>query len=220
MKTFYKLIFFFLGIGLIVVLYQQYFTGGENLPKSFDYGRIENNIYINDFFGMQVELPGSWVVLSQQEIKSMNQKGHSLYSSDENKADSALGGGDEDIANLLSLFRYPRDSKKLNYSFNIVAQINRDSTIKSGKDALLLLKQILNGAEVKFEFDKEIYKHKFGINNFYVLETKVQISGIEMLQEYYIGILNGFTLSIVMNYFNQEQKNELHNIIDKIKFRA
>ena len=220
MKTVYRLVLFVVVIFGIIIIYNLYEKGGENLPKSFDYGRIENNVYINDFFEIQVELPGSWVVLSQQEINAMNKSGQSLYSSDKNKADSAFSGADADIANLLSLYRYPTDSKKSNYSFKIVAQINRDPSIKNGKDVLFLLKKFLEGAQVKFEFDKEIYKHKFGNTNFYVLESKMLMARNELQQEYWAGILKGFSLSIILSYNNEEQKKELHDIIEKIKFKT
>lgn len=220
MKILYKLSLFFIAIVAIVFIYDLYSRGGENLPKNFDYGRIENNVYINDLFEMEVELPGSWVVLSKREINTMKKQGHKLYSKDENKTDSVFEGASANTGDLLYLFKYPINSGKTNCSFNMIAEVNNVDTITNGRQIAILMKEFLSNSETKFEFDKEIYKHKFGKNNFFVLEVHANIRGYQVWQEYYSCILKGYTFSIVLSYNNEEQKNELHNIIDKIKFNT
>ncbi|MBK9455745.1 MAG: hypothetical protein IPO24_09235 [Bacteroidetes bacterium] len=50
-------------VALLLVVSCKNYIG---IPDNFDYGKIENNVYVNEFFGMKMPLNEGWTSLEKR----------------------------------------------------------------------------------------------------------------------------------------------------------
>ena len=103
--------------------------------KILNYGKIENNIYKNDFFDVQVTIPEGWAVQNQEQMEKLV-----------DESTDKIRSGNEDIAKqidlsqqqsvyLLTVFRNDPsvETESFNYSFLMMAEKLPLSNIKTGE---------------------------------------------------------------------------------------
>jgi hypothetical protein len=70
---------------------------------------------------------------------------------------------------------------------------------------------------MSYSFEREVFEKKIGNSLFYVLETRLDHIGEIISQEYISTVKNGFTLSFIITYSTEEEKNELYEVINNVK---
>jgi len=146
-----------------------------------------------------------------------------------NKAADRMAGDDEayksriraaqlETAPLLSLYKYELGTVKFNPSFVVVAEKMEPATrFQNGKEYLQRARYNLSKTKANYRFEKEIVEKTIGSQRFYLLASKSTINDFTVTQEYITTIMNGFSLSFVISYITETERQELYEIVNQIK---
>ena len=188
-------------------------------PENFDYGLIEKDIYKNAFFGIELPLNPKWHVQNREDIELRKAQARELIAGDDDVLKSKLKASNITTANLLTIQQYEVGTAvDFNPGISIVAENTKSAPgIKTGKDYHFHAKKYLQQAQLDYSFDKEIYTKKFGSRVFYVLETTLPLNGNEISQDFITTVMNGFSLSFIVSYANEDERAELYSMLENVK---
>ena len=91
--------------------------------------------------------------------------------------------------------------------------------IKKGSDYLAHAKEIMQQSNMSYQFAPDYSTEKIGNKEFDRMDVSLNGQTENVQQSYYSVIDRDFALSIIISYGDDQQKAELKNIINKIKFR-
>ncbi len=190
----------------------------KNLPENFDYGTVGKGTYKNNFFNFDLSFNSHWFVQDEDQMNNLVKAGNELVIGDDNDLKSAVEASKVNTAYLLAIFKHEIGSAvEFNPSFMAMAENTKNSPgIKTGKDYLFHAKKGLQQSKVDYSFNKEVYPTEIGDKTFYVLEGEMHFMGNNIMQEYYATVTKGFSLSFIVTYTTQEEKDELYDILNSI----
>jgi len=191
----------------------------NRLPEDFDFGKTENGSYKNDYFDMEVSFNSNWIVQNKQAMNNLIEVGNEIVTGDNENLKSIVKASKVNTAYLLTVFKHELGAAvEYNPSFMIVAENTKNSPgIKNGDDYLFHAKKLLKQSQMTYTFEKEIIEHKIGKSLFYILESKLEYMGQTIFQEYITTVNKGFSLSFIIAYTNEEEKNELYEVINSVR---
>jgi hypothetical protein len=191
----------------------------KNLPDNFDFGKTENGSYKNDYFNMEVLFNPNWIVQDKQYMNNIMERGRDLVTGDNKNLKSLFKASQVNTAYLLAVFKNEVGAAvEFNPSFILVAENTKNLPgIKNGKDYLFHAEKLMKQTQMPYSFEREVFEKKIGNSLFYVLETRLDYMGEIISQEYISTVKNGFTLSFIITYSNEEEKNELYEVINNVK---
>jgi hypothetical protein len=195
-------------------------SNAADITKNFDYGKVVHNKYINSFFEMEMELYPDWIIQTKEQTEQIAELGKDLLAGDNKNLEAIIEASEVNTANLLAVFKYEQGSPvEFNPSVMVVAEnLQNFPGIKSGRDYLFQTKKLLQQSQLKYEYhDKEFRKETINNQGFYLMNLSINF-GLEIHQTYYSTIKNGFSISVIITYSDDLQKNELENLIKTIRF--
>jgi len=208
-------------IGILILMVLTLSCNTNNKPKDFDYGKVENHKYLNSYFGFEVQLPAEWVVQTKEQMENLSNKGKEMVAGDDKNMKAIINASEINTANLLSVFKYEVGSAvDYNPNFMIVAEnLNNAPGIKTGSDYLFQSRKLILQSKMQYDYLDEVFKKEV-INNqeFYLMNAAISYMGQSIKQVYYSTILNGFSLSAIITFTNEEQEADLKKIINSMKF--
>lgn len=192
------------------------------MPENFDYGKVENSVYKNNFFGFELPIPADWVVQDTEQMKKISEEGQKIISEHNEELGEKIKASEVRSAMLLSVFRYKDDSVvgQFNPSFGIaVENLGPFSSIKTPEDYLQQAKSLMLKSGIDYKFPTGFVPVKIGNKNFTVMElTAIYKGNVEVGQMYYCILDKGFAVSIVISFGTDEQREQLRHIISNIRF--
>lgn len=190
-------------------------------PKYFDYGKVENNIYNNSFFGFKITLPPEWIIQSKEQTENMVKVGKELLTGDDNNLKATIKASEINSAFLLTLFQYEVGAL-VNYNPSLVlAAENLKLTpgIKNGSDYLFQTRKLLKQSQIQYNhIDNEFKKIKIDNHDFYNMNLNLDHTGINIKQNYYSIVRNGFSIIAIISFVTDEQKKELKKMLNSFEF--
>ena len=206
---------FFFAIVLLTI------AGCKQQPKNFDYGKIENGVYANSYFDFEIPVPSNWAVQNKEQVQQLQKNGEELVSGNNKELGAKIKAADIRTAILLTVFKNKTDAvtDKFNSSFIILSENLGGMPIKKGSDYLAHAKEIMQQSNMSYQFAPYYSTEKIGNREFDRMDVSLNGQAQNVQQSYYSVIDMGFALSIIISYGDDEQKAELKNIINKIKFR-
>jgi hypothetical protein len=206
---------FFFAIVLLAI------AGCKQQPKNFDYGKIENGTYTNSYFDFEIPVPSNWAVQNKEQVQQLQKTGEDLVSGNNKELGAKIKASNITTAILLTVFKNKTDAvtDKFNSSFIILSENLRGMPIKKGSDYLAHAKEIMQQSNMSYQFVPEYSTEKIGNREFDRMDVSLSGQAENVQQSYYSVIDQGFALSIIISYGDDQQKAELKNIINKIKFR-
>jgi len=197
-------------------------VGCKEAEKNFDYGKIENGVYTNDYFDFNIPVPQSWDVRNDEQVKQLQKKGSGLISGNNKELEAKIDEADVNTIVLLTVFKNKDDTaaNKFNPSFIILCEnLQGSPDIKKGKDYLDHAKYLMQQSKMPYQFTPEYFTEKVGNKEFDRMDAVLdgQMGGIQ--QSYYSIIDKGYALSIIISFVDADQKTDLKEIINKIKFK-
>lgn len=189
------------------------------VTKDFDYGKTEGNVYSNKYFGLTLEFPSEWKIQTKEEMQQITEAGKSQLDPNDPVMKQAIKAIDVKTAYLFTIFKYEVGSLvDFNPSFMVLAE-NTSSvpSVTTGKDYLQSAKRLLKRAAANAEIEDEFESAKIGSKEFYIMKAVLDQGAGPVNQSYYTTIKDGFALSFILTYSNDEQKAELMQIIEKVK---
>jgi hypothetical protein len=190
-------------------------------PKNFDYGKIENGVYTNNYFNFEIPVPSNWAVQNKEQVKQLQKTGEELVSGNNKELGAKIKAADVRTAILLTVFKNNTDAvtDKFNSSFIILSENLGGMPIKKGSDYLAHAKGIMQQSNMSYQFAPDYASEKVGNKEFDRMDVSLNDQAGNVQQSYYSIINKDFALSIIISYADAEQKTELKDIINKIKFR-
>jgi hypothetical protein len=188
---------------------------------NFDYGKVENNKYINAYFNFEMPVPSNWFIQSKEATKNMMETGKKMVAGDDENLQAVFDASEINSAFLLTVFKYEQGAAvEFNPSISIIAEnLKNYSGIKSGADYLFHTSRILAQSQVKYEhIDKEFVKEVINGTDFYTMHAEMNFMGQNIKQIYYSAIIKGFSFDVIISYADEDQKNELLSLINAMKF--
>lgn len=191
-------------------------------PKDFDYGHIENNKYLNSFFGFELTFPDNWIVQSKEQTEELTKMGKDLVSGENKTLKAAINVSEVNSANLLAVFQYEVGAAvEYNPSFMLLAENLKNAPgTKTGSDYLFQVRKLLRLSQVQYSYiDDEFKKEIISNQEFYTMNCSIDYMGFKINQTYYSTIKDGFCLSAIISFINDEQKNNLEKIVNSMNFK-
>ena len=197
-------------------------VGCKEAEKNFDYGKIENGVYTNDYFDFNIPIPQSWDVRTDEQVQQLQKKGSGLISGNNKELEAKIDEADVNTIVLLTVFKNKDDTaaNKFNPSFIILCEnLQGSPDIKKGKDYLDHAKYLMQQSKMPYQFTPEYFTEKVGNKEFDRMDAVLegQMGGIQ--QSYYSIIDKDYAFSIIISFVDADQKTELKGIINKIKFK-
>lgn len=191
----------------------------KNLPDNFDFGKTENGSYKNDYFNMEVLFNPNWIVQDKQYMNNIMERGSDLVTGDNKNLKSLFKASQVNTAYLLAVFKHEVGAAvEFNPNFMLLAENTKNLPgIKNGKDYLFHAEKLMKQTQMPYSSEREVFEKKIGNSLFYVLETRLDYMGEIISQEYISTVKNGFTLSFIITYSTEEEKNELYEVINNVK---
>ncbi|TSE08488.1 MULTISPECIES: hypothetical protein [Aquimarina] len=191
----------------------------KKLPDNFDFGKTENGSYKNEYFDMEISFDPNWIVQDKQQMNNIIEMGSELTTGEDKNLKAIVKASQVNTAYLLAVFKHEVGSAvEFNPSFMVVAEnINNFPGIKNGSDYLFHAKKLLEQSQMSYYFEKEVYEKTIGKSTFYIMEAKLDHMNKTVIQHYISTVTKGFSLSFIVSFATDNGKNELYEIIEKIK---
>lgn len=201
---------------LILLMFLIFGCKSNDKPTDFDYGKIEDNRYINDYFKFQIKLPKSWIILSKEQSDKLTEKGKKLIAGDNSNMNAIMKAADIKTANLISIYQYERGAAvDFNPNFTIVAvNVSDYPGIKTGYEYLYQARKLLSQSAFKYDYIDSTF-NKETINKFVFFTMNASVNGVK--QKYYTTIINRFSINFLLTYNNDLNKENLLQILNSIR---
>lgn len=190
-------------------------TINENYP--INYGRMEDTIYINPYFGFKFSVLSSWTIKNKKQIDFVLTKGKEVITFKDELVNSTVDKMDLSTNTLLMISRYKTGA--FNPSLIIMAEeISMFSSTKTGKDYLLQVKRQLENSNLNMistEPNDSIFLS--GIK-FDKLDCYSEINKTHLT--YYCSIQKNHALVFIITYMENEDYIALLNMINTTQFNT
>ena len=204
-------------VALLLVVSCKNYIG---IPDNFDYGKIENNVYVNEFFGMKMPLNEGWTYMEKDFVDSLRAEGLKDMVGDNKELEKTISAADIKTANLLSILHADTTVFQLyNPNISMIAEnLKLALQVKNGKDYLEAAKSFMESSGVAFQFVGEIREYKIGGKEFYTMEVINTVQGVPIHQDFYAAVMNGFGLAIVGSWMDEDHRAIIRSELETITF--
>jgi hypothetical protein len=195
---------------------------GPDAPADFDYGKVENNRYVNSYFDFEMSLPPDWVVQTQEEMERITSVGKDLVAGDDQRMKAIIKASEVNTANLLAVYRHEYGAAvEFNPNIMLIAEnIAHAPGIKSGKEYLFQSRRLLTQSQFQYDhLDEEFEKEQIGGADFYKMNAQINYGGLSIGQTYYSTIIKGFSFNVIISYSGETEKQALVNMVNSMTFR-
>src|ERR1044072_4927833 len=76
-------------------------AGCKQKPKNFDYGKIENGVYTNNYFDFEIPVPPTWAVQNKEQVQKLQKTGEELISGKDKELGAKIKAAEVTTAILL-----------------------------------------------------------------------------------------------------------------------
>ncbi len=195
----------------------------EGLPDNFDYGRVENGVYLNSYFDFEVPLPQNWIVRNRAEMERVYEQGHQAVLQKNRQLANQLEASKINRATLLTLFKERTDSVSNaaapNASFSIMVEnLASHPNFRTGRDYLAQAVQLMKQSKMDYSFSPGFTSEQMGNKLFDRMDLDLLHNGVQVHQTYYVCIERRFALCILLSYVAPADGQELKDIAAKINF--
>lgn len=155
--------------------------------NEFSLGEWNDNIYTNDFLGIKFQLPEDWKRFSDEDLAQVMNLGTELLNDDQKKL--------AELSKINSVSYMGANNPATGDSIMV-------SSVKSIFD--LTAEYFMNGVKTQLQALEsidyevsEISKEELAGREYYVLTAKSEISGINLIQKFYVYKIDKYFLEIV-----------------------
>ncbi len=190
----------------------------EVLQDKFELGTTAEGHYHNAYFDLDIYFDPTWNVQNKEQIELIEEAGEKIMVGENEALQAAADAASVNTAYLLSVFKHPLGAA-VEYNPNFIAIVENVRAfpgIETGGDYIFNLKKVLTQTTMEYTY-KEVYERRVGKKIFHVLEAETNYMGMEIRQHYLCVIERGFCLSFILSFNSEKEKEELYQIIDKVR---
>lgn len=192
----------------------------DNKPASFDYGKVENNEYVNSYFNVRMNIPEGWNVQAQEQIDHITKVGKDIVAGDDENMKAILKASDVNSANLLGVFQHEYGAAvSFNPNFMVIAEnFQQAPGIRTGKEYLFHSRKLLAQSQFQYDhIDEDFGREVIDGVEFYTMNAAISMMGIDIRQIYYCTIIKGFSFNVIISYSTDQEKQVLLDVINSMK---
>jgi hypothetical protein len=198
-------------------------TGVSSAPpatvesKNLDRGQLDGVNYSNNFFGLSLSVPPTWVVVSAQRSDAITEQSSKLVTGDQKKKEEIDASVQRSVI-LLSLTKVPAGEPD-NASFMLIAERIPLTSIKTGVDVIQAMQNAFKGTNFSIEFQGETQTDRIGGADFAVATVKNSSPNGTFMQKIYVTTKNGYAVELFYTYQNDSDLAALNSIVGTVKMK-
>ena len=185
--------------------------------KNPDRGQLDGVNYSNNFFGLSLSVPQTWVVVSAQRSETIATESSKLVTGDQKKKEEIDGSIQRSVV-LLSLTKLPSGEPN-NASFMLIAERIPLPSIKTGVDVIQAMESAFKGTNVSLEFQGQSQTNRIGGADFGVATVKNSSPNGTFMQKIYVTTKNDYALELFYTYQNDADLAALNSIVGTVKIK-
>jgi hypothetical protein len=185
--------------------------------KSLDRGQLDGISSSNNFFGLSLSVPATWIVVSAQRGQTVAEQSSMLVTGDQKKKEEIDASMQRSVI-LLSLTKLPAGEPE-NASFMLIAERIPLPSMKTGVDVIQGMKSAFNGTNFTIEFQGETQTDRIGGADFGVATIKNSSPLGTFMQKIYATTKNGYALELFYTYTNDADLAALNSIVGTMKIK-
>ena len=194
----------------------------KNIPTQFDYGKVVNNVYSNNYFNFNFDIDPNWTVLNSEEVNRITNAGLELASGDDKNFERMLDASQINVAPLLYSFKYPLEKSNV-FDFNASIVMNAENikgfpNITDVNQYLEKSVGLIEQSAMDVEIVDALGKRTINDKEYGYISMINRSVGLEITQEYFAVIENNFVVNIVISYTSDDDKAALHKMINSLRF--
>jgi len=186
--------------------------------KNLDRGQLNDVNYNNDFFGLSLSVPSTWIVLSAERTKAIVEETGKVVTADQTKK-KQIDASMERSTLLLSLTKVPAGQPN-NASFMLIAERVPSPSVKTGVDVVELMKKTFTGTNFNIEFHGETQTERIGGADFAIATVKNTSPSGTFMQKIYVTTKNGYALELFYTYTDEADLAALNSIVGTLKLNG
>jgi hypothetical protein len=190
------------------------------IPDSFDYGKVDGNVYTNSYFDFAFTMPEGWDVMDNTVMDSLREQTQAEIEQADPELAKTIKAADVRTANLITVL-YSADTSYWAFSPNlnfIAENVKIALHVKNGEDYLEAAKENLGKLEFSIEFKGDIYPIKIDGVEFHAFNIINHYSGMDIKQSYYAAIMHDFAFTFVASWVTDTQRAIIDQAISGMKF--
>jgi hypothetical protein len=177
-------------------------------------GELKGGVYTNEFFGLSLTIPDSFVVVNQKELELLQKVGVDLLTEDGEKNPSRLEKAIQETAVILGVFRFPVGEP--NNSAVEIGVLRQPAGVTANM-ALAANASLLTGS-AGYEMTRNLPEVSFGGVKFVGAEFERNIFGVNLKQRSYVAMRRGYSILISVVYTTEEGLEAMESLLNGIKF--
>lgn len=185
--------------------------------KNLDRGELDGVNYANNFFGLSLSVPQSWIVVSAQRSETVVEESSRLVTGDQKKKEEMDDSIKRSVI-LLSLTKFPAGQPD-NASLMLIAERIPLPSIKTGVDVIEIMKNSFKGTNINIEFQGETQVERIGGADFGVATVKNASPNGTFMQKFYVTTKDGYALELFYTYTNDADLAALNSIVGTMKVK-
>ena len=178
--------------------------------NKFDTGEIVGNQYKNEYFELNIAFSNYWIVQDERVNKKLVFDCAELIANGVESVRVNINKEMKDNAVLLNL-------RNINDTSSIVVFAEKETGFfwrpTSMETYLLQVKILLDHTPLDYVYLNDTESK---VSNWNLLETNFQLNDRTVYQDYFIQKKNGYFISLISTYHNEEQKQQSKQLIDKV----
>ena len=204
---------------ILVILVLSSLTACKMEAVYFDFGKIVEGHYQNDYFNFKINVPDGWSAQAAGESEWKVQQGY--FNEDTNQVDPDVKADIRDVDDALLVVMLQNEvlPDLIPSSITIFAEgLYYNNKVKNGKDYLTYSTQeivemgnftILTEDYQEMTIDGEL---------FYMMDAELDVNGQKVYQSFISSTMKEFGLSAILTYSVDAQKLEMIEILKKMDF--
>lgn len=196
-------------------------TIGCGGKKELTLGSTKDNVYTNEYFGLEAKLPEGWVNLDRETIDEITKAGLEIASNgDEKKKEQLDKLSEQKAVTYLMQYKYEMGYVGVNPGLSIGSEkLSFLQGINSSEKYLGILQEQLNGIEaIPYNVSDEIVTKTINDVEWSLLEASADFgNGIVLYQETYCVLREGYAIYVTVYYTDEEGKEEAKQFIEDLK---
>mgnify|MGYP000884226821 CR=1 FL=1 len=210
-----------ISILLIVLVSQLFADNSKSTDKKypFNYGKIQDNIYTNPYFGFSITVPANWTIQNKTQIDFVMSKGKDIIEFKDEAVSKAVDKMDISSMTLLMTSKHEIGAPvDFNPSIIIMAEdVSMYPGIKKGSDYLFQVKKQFQNSNMNYTMAADYDSLMLSDIKFDVLACTKDESIIHL--NYLCAIRKKYALFFIMTYSNDDEKEELLNFVKTTQFQ-
>lgn len=213
MKT--KILFSALIISLFAI------SCNKSQSDKFDYGHFENGKYTNSFFGLEMEIPTDWQVLSQEQNVNLMNNSEQMVDEDNKALQQAVETSKITTAILLTASQYGLEVSDSIFNPNIMflaENLEGTDKVKSPSDYLLITRSALqqDPSPKEYPFSSFLVININGTDFAQMRVVNKSTENQSYTQDYYVSLHKNFALSFILTYGSEIQRIALEQALNTL----